>query len=129
MTTTPFRQSTATVRYEVVEDGDTVTITAVLVSEADEFPAGRRDGVDVHIHRRRLPGPGRRVDAATVGAVRDAAGHRWRRHDAVGHRGRGDAGRRRNPGRCAPPRAALVRTVDPALDPPDRGGAPVALVA
>ncbi|WP_457099062.1 LPXTG cell wall anchor domain-containing protein [Microbacterium sp. P5_E9] len=31
---------TATVRYEVAEDGDTVTITAVLVSEADEFPAG-----------------------------------------------------------------------------------------
>jgi LPXTG-motif cell wall-anchored protein len=31
---------TATVSYEVVEDGDTVTITAVLVSETDEFPEG-----------------------------------------------------------------------------------------
>jgi hypothetical protein len=29
---------TATVSHEVVEEGDTVTITAVLVSETNEFP-------------------------------------------------------------------------------------------
>ncbi len=117
---------TAMVRYEVVEDGATVTITAVLVSEADEFPAGAVTEWTFTFTDDACPAPagGSTPPQSAPSAMLPATGGGdmmpWGIAAAV------MLIARRNPGRCAPPRAALVRQLSaPPSIPQIEAGSPV----